>query len=127
MAITKLIEQLLMKYPKCRDSDKELIIGILQMRGANLTDHQREVIRGISFESIRRTRQKLQEDGLYLPSPEVGKQRRLKSMIIQQNAPTASNAYMETLIANQPVPIKPPHPHAIPWIHYEPYSVTIKA
>lgn len=101
-----------MRYPNCRNSDKDLIIGVLQALGADLTPKQREIMRSVNFESIRRYRQKLQEEGKYLPVEEVSKQRHFKSLIIQQNSPTSKPDTLQSLIEDQPV--------GIPWIDYEP-------
>jgi hypothetical protein len=114
----KLVEDILMKYPHTRDSDKELIIGVLQALGANLSQEQRDLMRKVNFESIRRHRQKLQEKGLFQPSPEVAKRRRLKSYIVQQNAPTAKPEYLGELIEQQP---EATVPKGIPFLDYEPY------
>lgn len=71
-----------------RDSDTELYIQFLQrVLGVNLTAVQMEFIRSVNYESISRARRKLQENGQYLPSPEVAKKRRLKSYEVQQVAP----------------------------------------
>jgi hypothetical protein len=70
------------------DSDTELIIQILQRRrGANFSADQMQIIRELNFESVTRCRRKLQENGQYLPSPEVAQKRRLKSYEVQQTAP----------------------------------------
>ncbi len=72
-----------------RDSDTELIIQILQLcHDAKLNERQLRILRGLNFESITRARRKLQEQGQYLPSPEVAKKRRLKSYEVQQVAPS---------------------------------------
>lgn len=102
MRLTPHIEQILAENPKARDSDKELILAVCQILGADLTPRQLEVLHRVNFESIRRTRQKLQEQGKFMPSPEVAKQRRLKSYIVQQNAPIAKPERLETLVAEQP-------------------------
>lgn len=70
-----------------RDSDKELIIQILQFRGARFSAEQLTLMRRVNFESVTRARRKLQEEGKFLPSPEVAKKRRLKSYEVQQTAP----------------------------------------
>ena len=70
-----------------RDSDTELYIQFLQrVLGANLNVEQLSLIRSINYESISRARRKMQEDGQYLPSPEVARRRRLKGYEIQQVA-----------------------------------------
>lgn len=75
-----------------RDSDKEMIIQILQFEGAELTEPQMELMRKFNFESLTRARRKLQENGEYLPSPEIAKKRRLKGYELQQTAPGESAA-----------------------------------
>lgn len=105
---TRLIESILRDNPRARDSDRELNIQVMQRMGVNLTLAQIDKLREINFESIRRTRQKLQEQGKYPPSERVAKQRRLKSMILQQNTPTSKPERIERLIDEQP--------HAVPWL-----------
>lgn len=70
-----------------RDSDKELIIQILQFEGAALTEAQMDLMRKFNFESLTRARRKLQEAGEYMPSPEIAKKRRLKGYELEQVAP----------------------------------------
>jgi len=87
--ISKLVENILRECMSPRSSDRALIIEVLQRRGANLTPHQIEVIKDLNFESIRRIRQKLQEQGKYLPAEEIQRERRVRSYITQQNIPQA--------------------------------------
>lgn len=71
-----------------RDSDTELYIQFLQrILGLNLNAEQLNLIRSINYESISRARRKMQENGQYLPSPEVARKRQLKSYEIEQVAP----------------------------------------
>lgn len=70
-----------------RDSDREMIIQILQFSDCNLTAEQMTVIRQFNFESLTRARRKLQEAGQYHGSPEVMAKRRIKGYEIQQVAP----------------------------------------
>lgn len=82
-----------------RDSDKELIIQVLQIhRGADFTAEQLEIIRSLNFESITRARRKFQESGLYIPSPEVAKARRFKSYEVEQTAPSETAAGVQRRI-----------------------------
>lgn len=83
-----------------RDSDKELIVQFLQIHmKADLTPAQCAIIRSVNFESIRRTRAKLQENGLYWGSPEVMRQRRIKGAEVQQTTPSESPAGLQRRIA----------------------------
>lgn len=75
-----------------RDSDKELIIQVLQFEGAGLSAEQMDMMRRFNFESLTRARRKLQEAGEYMPSPEIAKKRRLKGYELQQTAPGESAA-----------------------------------
>jgi hypothetical protein len=99
---TYLVEQLLGKYERCRNSDTELIIGVLHLKGLQLTEPQREILRSVNLESIRRMRQKLQEAGKYLPSPEVARKRRLKGYTVQQNITRTDPGQTQQLITETP-------------------------
>ena len=71
-----------------RDSDRELLIQYMQrILGARLNATQLTLIRSINFESITRCRRKLQENGEYLPSPEIARKRKLKGSVVERVAP----------------------------------------
>lgn len=94
-------EQLLTDYPQTRNSDSVLIIGMLQINGAQLTTTQKRLIMSMSFEGITRERRKLQEAGKYLPTdPAVAKKRRLKSYEVQQVAPSTDAQDLHDRIAH---------------------------
>jgi len=81
------------------DSDKELIIQLLQFSGADLSAEQMQLIRTFNFESLTRARRKLQQAGEYLPiSHEVWKQRRLKGWELQQVTPSETATGMQRRI-----------------------------
>lgn len=81
-------ENLLVDYVQCRNSDRVLILGMLQLNGANLSGEQKQVVLSMNFEAITRERRKLQEAGFYWPTdPEVARKRRIKGWEIQQTAP----------------------------------------
>jgi hypothetical protein len=100
--LTPTIESILAQNPKARDSDNLLIVQVLLHYGADFTPHQIALLNEMSFESITRCRRKLQEQGKFLPSPEVAKKRRLKSYIVQQNAPSASPSRLQRVIELNP-------------------------
>lgn len=102
---TQMVRSILSENKLARDSDSELEIQVLIRMGFNPTPRQIDIFKSTSLESIRRTRQKLQERGEFLPSPEVAKQRKLKSMIMQQNAPIARPERIERLVNEQPKPL----------------------
>ena len=82
-----------------RDSDKELIVQFLQIHmDAKLNAQQIAIIRSINFESIRRTRAKLQEQGKFWGSPEVMRQRRIKGAEVQQTTPSETAAGVQRRI-----------------------------
>lgn len=85
MKIAETIKRILKDYPETRSSDKELQIILMQESGMMLTPIQIEKFKDMpSFESIRRTRQKIQEDGLYVATDRVRRARRFKSYEVQQ-------------------------------------------
>ena len=82
-----------------RDSDRELIIQILQYELYDqggielaLSAEQMEVFRRFNFESLTRARRKLQEAGQYHGSPEVMRKRRIKGYELEQVAPKETAA-----------------------------------
>jgi hypothetical protein len=76
MRTKKLVERVLELKPEARDNDKLLMLYVWQMQGLHMSKGQLEAFKKASSpESIRRTRQKLQEEGQYLASPEVEEQR----------------------------------------------------
>lgn len=71
MKISDQVEAILKYSRAARNSDRELLIIYMQKYGMELTDKQIELFRKMpSTETIRRTRQSLQEKGLY-PADQV--------------------------------------------------------
>lgn len=103
MKQAELVEAMLQKYPRTRSSDTDLIIGILQSKGACLTEQQRNIIRSVNFESIRRTRQLLQHDGKYLPSADILASRKHKASMVR-DAAGAHNDDMTIQLIKAPLP-----------------------
>ncbi len=101
--ITKLVEDILKTHPRTRDSDKDLFIAVLQMLGADLSERQREIMRSVNLESVRRLRQKLQEDGQYLPSVDVAQRRKLKAQLVKDAVPYGNHDLTMELL-NKPAP-----------------------
>lgn len=94
--ISKLVEEVLSFMPNTRDSDQDLILNVWSLQGIEFTIKQREQIRrAASPESIRRTRQKLQEQGKYLGQPKVKQERYLRSLEMQQAMPAHQPVYVE--------------------------------
>lgn len=82
-----------------RDSDTELLIQFMQLiLNLDLNAQQLNLIRTMNSESITRARRKLQEQGLYLPSPKVARARRLKGYEIEQTAPSETASGLQNRI-----------------------------
>lgn len=101
--ITVLVDKLLDKYQNCRDSDSDLMIGVLQALGADLSPVQREIIRSVNFESIRRHRQAVQASGMYPASPEVARKRKQKAEDVRSSIPLADTDLTTRLISQPAV------------------------
>lgn len=110
MRLAHMVEDKLKYNRKYRNSDRELIISILDDMGFGFTQHQKELFKSISVESIRRIRQKLQEQGKYLPDQEIATERRFKAMQMQQNLPKAKTKDIERIIEQ---------PKAVSWLKDE--------
>jgi hypothetical protein len=69
----RLIEKALTEYPKTRKSKRLLIVCVWTLQDKTWKDRPDEFIayEAINPETIRRTCQRLQEKGMYLPEPEV--------------------------------------------------------
>lgn len=84
--VSDLTIKMLQQHERTRNSDSDLQIGVLYMIGFQMTEQQRELFRSVSMESIRRTRQKLQKEGKYLPTdPAVARRRKVKADNVSQN------------------------------------------
>ena len=87
------VARVLDQKPEARDNDKLLMLYVWQIEGLNLSESQLKKWKEVSSpESIRRMRQKFQEEGQYLASPEV-EERRYQMYTETRNAiPTAPAA-----------------------------------
>lgn len=96
---TDLVEDILRGNEDARNSDGVLIIELLNRRGANLTPHQEQLIRGIVFESITRCRRIFQNKlKKYVADPNVARERRVKGYQMQQRMPKAKPSEVEQII-----------------------------
>lgn len=67
----KAVERMLQLHPDTRGDDRKLIMRVWEMYNFGFSEQQRKLFLGHrlpSTETIRRTRQKLQQEGRYLPS-----------------------------------------------------------
>lgn len=103
MRTSVLVERILKRNHKARNSDKDLIVDYLNSVGMNLSPHQEQILRDVSFESIRRTRQKFQEQGLYKADEPIAKERQFKSWQMQQVAPAIKPERIDRVIEQQPM------------------------
>lgn len=93
--ISKTVEVMLREYPETRDSDVALMLRVwrfnMSLDDAYLTAKQWEQLEEAMMyanpESIRRTRQKLQEQGKYLGQPKVKQERYIRSLEMEQAMP----------------------------------------
>lgn len=91
MKISDVIERVLAVNADARNSDRELFISVWAEMGFSLTSAQEQQFFGLpSPETITRIRRKIQEQGRYPATQRIKKTREMKSMIMQQNMPTAS-------------------------------------
>jgi hypothetical protein len=89
----ELVTKMLKTKPETRNNDKLLILACWEDRGLHLTADQRAIFMSNklpSFETISRTRRKLQADGQYLPNQRVAGARKqlaqdTKSQVIASN------------------------------------------
>lgn len=89
MTIKQQVENILRASRLARNSDSELQIIYMQKAGMNLTPEQVETFKSLpSMETIRRIRQKLQEDGKYPADAEVEEARYQKFKEVKQNIQT---------------------------------------
>lgn len=110
MSITQDVEYILSMNRDARNSDKALYIEFMQKRGMDLSPEQiARFMRIPSLESVRRTRQKIQEQGKYPADQRVKAERNWKSMRMQQNMPAAKPEAVERIV----------EPRAIPWLRDE--------
>lgn len=99
--IKNTVEKVLQRSPDARADDKVLILQVFEDLGLTLTPAQQKVFHDLpSTESIRRIRQKFQENGQYKAPERVTKFRQHKSHVVQQNAPTATPQHLGDLLDN---------------------------
>lgn len=86
MNITQQVESILRHSRQARNSDDELEIIFMQKSGMNLTPEQIKIFKEMpTMETIRRTRQKLQEQGKYEADHSVNEARYAKYQNVRAN------------------------------------------
>lgn len=76
LTVKDTVENVLQADDRARNDDKWLTIQVLRKMGFNIFIPYEKLDSMPSFESIRRTRQKFQETGQYLPNPVVAEKRK---------------------------------------------------
>lgn len=105
MTIKQRVENILRASRMARNSDTELQIIYMQKSGMNLSQEQQQKFRELpSMETIRRIRQKLQEEGKYPADAEVEEARYQKFKEVKQNIQTDD---VEKLLESQGYRILP--------------------
>jgi hypothetical protein len=99
MRANVIIEGVLRDHPDSRSSDKELYILVWEQFGFFMSESQKAKFRELpSSETIRRVRQKLQEEGKYTAAERVRRHRNRKSQEVQQRMPTTKSDKVEPLL-----------------------------
>lgn len=99
MKISSTVEEILRYSREARNSDKELLIKMMEHYGLCLTVAQKEIFKAMpSTETVRRIRQKFQEEGKYLPDQKIGKDRKFRGLSMQQRAPQTKPEKIENII-----------------------------
>lgn len=100
MKTSDIIKSVLTSDRQARNSDRRLLLKVWERQGLVLSEYQKAQFMSVaSAESIRRTRQKLQEDGLYPADQMIGATRRFKGAQVQQNIPVTEPDDIENLIS----------------------------
>lgn len=106
MKVTDKVESILKYSTKARNSDRELLIEFMQGEDMNLTPKQIEVFRHMpSLETVRRIRQKLQENGQYPADLKIKKERNFKDYRMTQNMPSAKPTVVEQIIEHHAIQV----------------------
>ena len=100
MRTLPVVEYVLLNYRSARDSDIDLIIRVWQQEGLKLTYQQTELLKDKCSkpETIRRLRQKLQEQGEYKASEKVDEARFTKSVETRQSIGVTSPKETEEVL-----------------------------
>lgn len=108
MRVLDIVEGILKQSRESRNSDKELFIRFMENFGIHLDPTQKSIFKSMPhLESVRRIRQKLQEQGKYQADQKIGANRRFKGYSMQQRAPKVKAQDIEKIIEAS---------HAVSWL-----------
>lgn len=110
MRASAIIEGVLRDAPASRSSDRELYILVWEKYGFFMSATQKAKFRELpSSETIRRVRQKLQEQGHYAATDRVRRHRSQKGQEVQQRMPTTKPDKVEPMLEQINPPTVDPH------------------
>lgn len=99
MTITERVSNILKYSRDARNSDDELQIIYMQKSGMDLTSRQIRLFKDLpSMETIRRIRQKLQEQGKYPADHEVNEARYAKHKAVRESARDVEPQRLERIL-----------------------------
>lgn len=102
MKISDVVESTLAHYEAARSNDRLLLIQVWEAQGFIMTPEQKAKFMELpSAETIRRVRQKIQEEGKYPANEYVRKQRKFKGMQVQQIIPKTKSEKVEEIIQHR--------------------------
>lgn len=104
MRANVIIKRVLDSHPETRSSDRELYIKVWEEFGFYMSESQKAKFRELPpSETIRRIRQKLQEQGKYPALETVRKHRKSKGMQMRQQMPSLKAHKIEPLLDQREV------------------------
>lgn len=102
MKVSQAVEHTLKNNVGSRSSDKQLILAVWETYGFYLSASQALKFMDLpSPETIRRIRQKIQEEGKYPANEGVRRHRSFKSLQVQQSIPSVEADKVDELINNR--------------------------
>lgn len=106
MKVIDIVEQILRVSREARNSDKVLFLKFMEHFGIYLSPGQKNSFMNMPhLETVRRIRQRLQEQGKYLADQTIGDRRRFMGLSMQQREPKLKEDKIETVIEQ----------HVLPW------------
>lgn len=119
MTIQDKVELILKHDPASRSSDKRLQVIFMQKMGMNLTPEQIETFYSLpALETLRRTRQQIQEQGKYQASASVEAERKAKQVFMKRGGFKQPETILEKNVQEiflEPTPEKKFIRQPLPW------------
>lgn len=104
MKISDIVAKALNDDPQARSDDRKLLLGVWAEQGLILLESQRSIFmyQIASSETIRRIRQKLQEQGKYVAAEPIRRHRKFRGLQVQQAIPKTKPEKIDQLINSPP-------------------------